>query len=281
MKVLVTGVKGQLGYDVMKVLRSRNIDCLGADIDEFDITNAKATGDFIRAYGPDAVVHCSAYTAVDKAEENPDVCFAVNRDGPRNIAAVCKELGAKMVLPSTDYVFPGTGDKAYEVDDPTGPLSVYGKSKLAGENEVRALLDKYFVVRLSWAFGYNGHNFVRTMLKLAETHPELSVVCDQIGSPTYTADLAVLLCDMIETEHYGTYHATNEGYCSWADFAEAIFQRAGCNVKVNRVTSEQYNAKAHRPANSRLSKIRLDENGFRRLPSWQDALDRYLKELGK
>lgn len=279
MKVLVTGVKGQLGYDVMKVLHERKIDCLGADIEEFDITDYAATEKFIKQYGPDAVVHCSAYTAVDKAEDNSDICYAVNAEGPRNIAKVCRDIGAKMVYISTDYVFPGIGDTAYEVDAPKQPLSVYGKSKLAGEEAVQSLISNYFIVRISWVFGKNGNNFIRTMLRLSEDHPEVSVVSDQIGSPTYTADLAPLLCDMIETEKYGVYHATNEGYCSWADFAETIFRAAGCSTKVKYITTTEYPTRAVRPENSRLSKKSLDEGGFRRLPIWQDALNRYLKEI--
>lgn len=279
MKVLVTGVKGQLGYDVMKVLHERNIDCLGADIEEFDITDFQAAENFIKGYGPDVVVHCSAFTAVDKAEDNYDLCYAVNAVGPQNIAKVCKELDAKMVYISTDYVFPGTGDSAYEVDTPTSPVSAYGKTKLSGEEAVRDILDKYFIVRISWVFGKNGNNFIKTMLRLAKDHSEINVVCDQIGSPTYTADLAPLLCDMIETEKYGTYHATNEGYCSWAEFAEAILKAAGYSTKVNYITTDQYPAKAKRPANSRMSKKSLDERGFHRLPSWQNALERYLKEI--
>ena len=279
MKVLVTGVKGQLGYDVMKVLHERKIDCLGADIEEFDITDYAATEKFIKQYGPDAVVHCSAYTAVDKAEDNSDICYAVNAEGPRNIAKVCRDIGAKMVYISTDYVFPGIGDTAYEVDAPKQPLSVYGKSKLAGEEAVQSLISNYFIVRISWVFGKNGNNFIRTMLRLSEDHPEVSVVSDQIGSPTYTADLAPLLCDMIETEKYGVYHATNEGYCSWADFAETMFRAAGCSTKVKYITTTEYPTRAVRPENSRLSKKSLDEGGFRRLPIWQDALNRYLKEI--
>ena len=279
MKVLVTGVKGQLGYDVCRVLAQRGVEHLGADLEEFDITDQQATHDFIAKYHPDAVVHCSAWTAVDAAEDVPEKVAAVNVEGPRNIARVCREIGAKMVYISTDYVFPGDGEKEYQVDDPTGPSSVYGKTKLGGELAVKELLDRYFVVRISWVFGKNGSNFVRTMLRLAETRNELGVVCDQIGSPTYTADLAPLLCDMIETEKYGTYHATNEGLCSWAEFAEAIFRLAGKDVKVNHILTKDYPVKAKRPLNSRMSKQCLDEAGFRRLPSWQDALARYIEVL--
>lgn len=281
MKVLVTGVKGQLGYDVMKVLESRNIECLGADIEEFDITDAVKTREYITGYNPDVVVHCSAYTAVDRAEENIEVCRAVNVDGPANIAKVCKELDCKMVYISTDYVFPGTGENYYEVDDKTGPLGQYGITKLDGEKAVTDTLDKYFIVRISWVFGINGSNFIKTMLKVGKEHDEVRVVYDQIGSPTYTADLAVLLCDMLVTEKYGIYHATNEGICSWADFTEEIFRQAGIDTRVKRITTEEYGAKAPRPKNSRMSKASLDAAGFSRLPDWKDALARYLKELGE
>lgn len=279
MKVLVTGVKGQLGYDVMKVLAARNIEAVGADLEEFDITNMEQTRGFITAHKPDAVIHCSAYTAVDKAEDEAELCRRVNAEGPRNIAAVCKELDAKMIYISTDYVFPGTGETFYQPDDEVGPLGMYGKTKEEGEKAVQELLDRYFIVRISWVFGKNGNNFVKTMLRLAENYQELRVVGDQIGSPTYTADLAELLVDMVETEQYGIYHATNEGICSWADFAEEIFHQAGKDVKVNRCTTEEYGAKAHRPKNSRMSKDKLVQKGFHKLPDWQDALARYLKEI--
>lgn len=281
MKILVTGVKGQLGYDVMKVLQARNIECLGADIEDFDITDAEATSAFIINYHPDAVIHCSAYTAVDKAEDNIELCKAVNGQGPRNIAAVCKEIDAKMVYISTDYVFPGTGDREYEVNDPTGPLGAYGQTKLDGELAVKELLTKYFIVRISWVFGKNGNNFVKTMLRLGKERSEVSVVCDQIGSPTYTADLAPLLCDMMVTEKYGAYHATNEGLCSWAEFTQEIFKQAGYTTKVNIIPTSEYPTRAKRPFNSRMSKKSLDEAGFGRLPTWRDALKRYLIELQK
>jgi len=279
MKVLVTGVKGQLGYDVCKVLSQRGIEHLGVDIENFDITDREAVRRFITEYGPDAVVHCSAWTAVDAAEDVPEKVEAVNVEGPRNIALVCKELGAKMVYISTDYVFPGDGEQFYQVDDPTGPSSVYGRTKLGGELAVKELLERYFIVRISWVFGKNGNNFVRTMLRLSETRDELGVVCDQIGSPTYTADLAPLLCDMIESEKYGTYHATNEGLCSWAEFAQEIFRLAGKQVKVNHILTKDYPVKAKRPLNSRLSKQCLEDAGFHRLPTWQDALARYIDVL--
>lgn len=279
MKVLVTGVNGQLGYDVCKVLKERNIEHIGADIADFDITDLQATKDFIMNYRPDAVIHCSAWTAVDAAEDVPEKVEAVNVEGPRNIARVCKEIGAKMLYISTDYVFPGTGERFYEPDDETAPVSVYGKTKLGGELAVKETLDEYFVVRISWVFGKNGNNFIKTMLRLAESHDEISVVSDQIGSPTYTADLAPLLCDMIATEKYGTYHATNEGVCSWAEFAEEIFRQAGKNVKVNHILTKDYPAKAARPLNSRMSKQKLTDAGFHRLPDWKTAVGEYLKEI--
>lgn len=278
MKILVTGVGGQLGYDVCKVLSARGIEHKGVDIADFDITDAKATREYIAGYRPDAVIHCSAWTAVDKAEDEPERCRAVNVDGTRNIAAACKEIGAKMLYISTDYVFPGTGERFYEPEDPTGPLGVYGETKLGGEQAVRELLERYFIVRISWVFGKNGNNFVKTMLRLGETRTEVSVVCDQVGSPTYTADLAPLLCDMIGTERYGVYHATNEGVCTWAEFAQEIFRLAGEDVKVNAIPTSEYPTRAMRPLNSRMSKDKLEKMGFVRLPVWQDALGRYLKE---
>ncbi len=279
MKVLVTGVGGQLGYDVMRELHKRGIDCCGADRVEFDITDYNATHKFITAYAPDVVIHCSAYTAVDKAEDEPELCRTVNAGGTENIAKVCQEIDAKMLYISTDYVFPGNGEAFYNVDDSTAPQNVYGQTKLEGELAVQKLVQKYFIVRISWVFGINGNNFIKTMLRLAETHKELGVVADQIGSPTYTADLAVLLVDMMQTDKYGTYHATNEGVCSWADFAEKIFATAGVEVKVNRIVSEAYPTKAKRPKNSRLSKAKLVQQGFGLLPSWQNAVERYIKEV--
>lgn len=279
MKVLVTGFKGQLGYDVVKELTKRGIESKGVDIEEFDITDYEATSDYIKNYNPDVVVHCSAYTAVDKAEENIEVCRAVNVEGPKNIARVCRELDCKMVYFSTDYVFPGVGEEFYEVDSKTGPLGQYGKTKLDGELAVTGTLDKYFIIRISWVFGINGNNFIKTMLRVGKEHEVVSVVDDQIGSPTYTVDLAKLVCDMLVTEKYGIYHATNEGICSWAEFTEEIFRQAGYTTKVKHVTTEEYGAKAPRPKNSRMSKKSLDDAGFDRLPDWKDALGRYLAEL--
>ena len=279
MRILVTGVKGQLGYDVCKVLTARGIDHRGVDIEEFDITDAEAVESYLKVYAPDGVIHCSAWTAVDKAEDEPEKVALVNTQGPRNIARVCREMGAKMLYISTDYVFPGDGDRFYEPEDPTGPLGVYGATKLGGERAVEELLDRYFIVRISWVFGKNGSNFVKTMLRLAETRSELNVVCDQIGSPTYTADLAPLLCDIIATKKYGVYHATNEGVCSWAQFAAEIFRQAGKDVKVNPIPTSSYPTRAVRPLNSRMSKDKLEAAGFHRLPRWEDALARYLAEI--
>ena len=281
MKVLVTGVNGQLGHDVVKVLKERNIENRGVDIDDFDIIDEKAVNDYIRSYHPDVVVHCSAYTAVDKAEDDAELCERVNAKGPYNIAKACREIDAKMIYISTDYVFPGQGETFYEIEDETGPLGVYGRTKLAGEFAVKELLEKYFIVRISWVFGVNGNNFVKTMLRLGRDRTEINIVSDQIGSPTYTADVALLLCDMLMTKKYGTYHATNEGLCSWAEFAEEIFRLAGYPTRVNPITTSAYPTRAVRPFNSRLSKKSLDEAGLNRLPNWKDALRRYLSELEK
>lgn len=279
MKVLVTGVKGQLGYDVVNELEKRGIEAVGVDIQEMDITDAASVDRVIRETAPDAVIHCAAYTAVDAAEENQEACRKVNADGPRNIARVCRELDIKMIYISTDYVFDGQGENIWEPEDERAPKSVYGQTKYEGELAVQELLEKYFIVRIAWVFGINGKNFVKTMLKLAETHDTIRVVNDQFGSPTYTYDLARLLVDMVQTEKYGVYHATNEGFCSWYDFACAIFKEAGVKVNVVPVTSAEYGAKANRPMNSRMSKEKLTENGFERLPSWEDALKRYIAEL--
>lgn len=279
MKVLVTGVGGQLGYDVMKTLRNRKIECKGVDIADFDITDEGAVIENVLGYHPDVVVHCSAFTAVDKAEDALELCEKVNAKGPYHIAKACQKINAKMVYISTDYVFPGEGESVYNVEDEPGPLGMYGKTKLAGEKAVKELMAEYFIVRVSWVFGINGNNFVKTMLRLGKERSEVNVVCDQIGSPTYTADLAPLLCDMMMTEKYGTYHASNEGFCSWAEFAEEIFRQAGYETKVNPIPTSEYPARAKRPLNSRLSKKSLDEAGFKRLPDWKDALKRYLLEV--
>lgn len=279
MKVLVTGVKGQLGYDVVKELEKRGMEAVGVDIEEMDITDVASVDAVIKESAPDAVIHCAAYTAVDAAEDNVELCRKVNVDGPRNIAKVCKELDIKMIQISTDYVFEGLGDRPWEPEDAANPQSVYGLTKYEGEQAVMENLDKYFIVRIAWVFGINGKNFVKTMINLGKTRDKLTVVCDQFGSPTYTYDLAKLLVDMVQTDKYGIYHATNEGFCNWYEFACEIFKQAGIQVEVAPVTSDQYPTKAKRPFNSRMSKDKLEKSGFERLPDWKDALSRYLKEL--
>lgn len=279
MKVLVTGVKGQLGYDVMNELKKRGIEGIGVDVDEMDITDASACKKVIKEICPDAVIHCAAYTAVDAAEDNEELCRKVNVDGTRNIAEVCRELDCKMMYISTDYVFDGKGTRPWEPDDNRTPLNVYGQTKYEGELAVEELLEKFFIVRIAWVFGVNGKNFIRTMIRLGKERGAVSVVDDQVGSPTYTYDLARLLVDMIVTEKYGRYHATNEGLCSWYEFACEIFRQAGMDeVQVTPVDSSTFAAKAARPSNSRMSKDKLEANGFERLPSWQDALGRFLDE---
>lgn len=296
MKVLVTGVGGQLGYDVMNELAKRRHECIGSDIveaekislpyayEQLDITDKQAVEKVLIKHALDAVIHCAAWTAVDAAEEyaNQAKVFAINEAGTKNIAEVCKALDCKMLYISTDYVFDGQGTEPWQADcKDYAPLNVYGKSKLAGELAVAQTLDKYFIVRIAWVFGKNGNNFIKTMLNVGKRFPELRVVHDQIGTPTYTFDLARLLVDMIETDKYGYYHATNEGgYISWYDFACEIFRQAGYDVKVTPVTTEEYGlSKAARPFNSRLDKSKLVEAGFELLPEWQDAVERYLKEL--
>ena len=280
MKVLVTGASGQLGFDCVKELERRHIAVRGVNSKDFPLTDFAVMQQYLLDYKPDAVIHCAAYTAVDKAEEEAAACEAVNAIGTRNLAKLCHDIDAKLLYISTDYVFAGDGDKFYEPQDEKKPQNVYGLSKLKGEQAVAAELEKYFIVRISWVFGINGKNFIRTMLNLSKTHTELNVVNDQIGSPTYTSDLAVLLADIIQSDKYGIYHATNEGTCSWADFAREIFKQARKAVKVNDVPATAYPTKAKRPYNSRLSKACLDKAGFKRLPAWQDAVKRYLQELG-
>lgn len=277
--ILVTGVNGQLGYDVVKELNKRNIECLGIDKDELDITDSKAVNEYIIKLRPEGVVHCAAYTAVDRAEDEGEICKKVNVDGTENIAKACKEIDAKMIYISTDYVFDGKGDEPFDVNGHIEPHSVYGKTKYEGELKVQEILEKYFIVRISWVFGINGNNFIKTMLRLGKEKESLNVVCDQIGSPTYTADLAPLLCEMVVSEKYGVYHATNEGFCSWAEFAQEIMDVAGLKAKINPIPTSEYPAKAERPFNSRMSKKSLVDNGFKVLPTWKEALDKYLNEL--
>lgn len=302
MKVFVTGVAGQLGHDVVNELVKRGHEAVGSDLApayaglqdgtaaasctyvSLDITDADAVQAALESVKPDAVIHCAAWTAVDAAEdaENREKVFAINAGGTQNIANTCKKLGSKMIYISTDYVFNGQGEAPWQPDcKDYAPLSVYGKSKLEGELAVANTLEKYYIVRIAWVFGVNGKNFIRTMLNVGRTHDEVRVVCDQIGTPTYTLDLAVLLADMAETDRYGYYHATNEGgFISWYDFTREIYRQAGLQTKVTPVTTAEYGlSKAARPFNSRLDKSKLTENGFTPLPDWKDALARYLKEI--
>ena len=294
MKVFVTGVGGQLGFDVVGELKKRGYTAIGSDIlDEaaadcdyvkLDITDAQAVEKAISEAKPDVVIHCAAWTAVDAAEdaENIPKVRAINVDGTKHIANVCKKLGCKMIYISTDYVFNGQGEEPWQPDcKDYAPQNVYGQSKLDGELAVANTLDKYFIVRIAWVFGVNGKNFIKTMLNVGKTHDEVRVVSDQIGTPTYTYDLARLLVDMAETEKYGYYHATNEGgYISWYDFTCEIYRQAGMSTKVTPVTTAEYGlSKAARPFNSRLDKSKLVMNGFMPLPTWQDALARYLMAL--
>jgi dTDP-4-dehydrorhamnose reductase len=293
MKVFVTGVKGQLGYDCVNELIKRGHEAIGVDVEEMDITDEAAVQSVIASHQPDAVIHCAAWTAVDAAEdaENQEKVYRVNALGTKYIAQACKKLNCKMLYLSTDYVFHGQGEEPWEADcKDFQPLNVYGKTKLEGEQFVSSIVDKHFIIRIAWVFGKNGHNFIKTMLNVGKKYPELKVVNDQIGTPTYTYDLARLLVDMIETDKYGTYHATNEGgYISWYDFTKEIFKQAAemghseyeeSNVRVLPVTTEEYGlSKAKRPFNSRLNKQKLIDSGFTPLPTWQDALHRYLKDI--
>ena len=280
MKVFVTGVKGQLGYDMVNELTKRGHIAIGADIDEMDITDGDAVRRVITQARPDAVVHCAAYTAVDAAEDNEELCRRVNALGTENIVKVCQELDCKLMYISTDYVFNGQGTRPWEPDDEREPLNVYGQTKYEGELAVERL-KKFFIVRIAWVFGVNGKNFIKTMLNLGKTRDSLTVVDDQIGSPTYTYDLARLLTDMVETDKYGRYHATNEGLCSWYELACQIFKEAGMEVRVSPVSSDKYPSRAKRPMNSRMDRSKLKEMGFEPMPSWQDALRRYLRAIGQ
>jgi len=279
--VLITGILGQLGFDLAKELTKRGVEYIAPSLEELELTTEAGAKNFILDKKPDVVAHCAAYTAVDKAEAEAELAITVNGMGTRWVAEAAREVGAKMIYISTDYVFGGDGKIPYEVNDEKKPVNVYGRSKLLGEDAVNAIVEKHFIVRTSWVFGINGHNFIKTMLKLAETRDKVNVVNDQIGSPTYTVDLAKLLADMMATEKYGTYHATNEGFCSWAEFTREIFKQAGLEVEVDGIPTAEYPTPARRPFNSRLSKKSLDEAGFERLPTWQDALARYLVELKK
>lgn len=279
MRFLVTGVKGQLGHDVMEELALRGHEGVGVDVEEMDITNAQTVERVIKGAQADGIIHCAAYTAVDAAEDEPEVCCKVNADGTENIARVCRELDLPMMYISTDYVFDGEGERPWEPQDTCNPLNVYGKSKYLGEVAVQKYLERYFIVRIAWVFGVSGNNFIKAMLNKAKTTDKVNVVDDQVGSPTYTRDLAVLVVDMMETDRYGIYHATNEGICTWYEFAKEIFDQAGIPMEVTPISADEYPAKARRPHNSRMDKDKLDEAGFRRLPPWQDALKRYLEVI--
>jgi len=280
MKVLVTGAKGQLGTDLMNELKKQGLEGLGVDVEEMDITDAAVCEQVISAAGADAVIHLAAYTAVDAAEDNVELCRRINGEGTRNVALACKHAGVPMMYISTDYVFDGQGNRPWEPDDQRDPLNVYGQTKYEGELAVEELVEHYFIVRIAWVFGVAGNNFIKTMLRLGKERGAVSVVDDQIGSPTYTYDLARLLVDMIQTDRYGRYHATNEGLCSWYEFAKEIFRQAGMTeVTVTPVSSEAYPARATRPKNSRMNRQKLVDQGFEPLPAWQDALGRFLQAI--
>ena len=279
MRVLVTGAKGQLGRDLMNEPKRQGLEGIGVDVEEMDITDPEKCRSVIGQAGADAVIHCAAYTAVDAAEDQAELCRKINGEGTRNVAEACRDAGVKLMYISTDYVFDGEGTRPWEPDDERAPLNVYGQTKYEGELAIEELLDRYYIIRIAWVFGAAGKNFIKTMLRLGREKGAVSVVNDQVGSPTYTYDLARLLVDMVQTEHYGRYHATNEGECSWYEFACEIFRQAGLEVQVTPVSSEAFAAKAKRPANSRMSKEKLTEKGFVRLPDWQDALKRFLKVI--
>lgn len=279
MKILVTGYNGQLGYDVVKRGEKQGLEMQGIGIEDLDITNEAAVYEFVDKVKPDAIIHCAAYTAVDRSEDDKELCWNVNVEGTKYLATAAKKLNAKFIYISTDYVFDGEGTHAFVETDAPNPVGYYGLTKYEGEKVVRSLIDNNFIVRISWVFGINGNNFIKTMLRLGETRNELNVVGDQIGSPTYTYDLACLLVDMVVTEKYGTYHATNEGFCSWAEFAQEIFEIAGQDVKVNSITTEEYPTRAVRPKNSRMSKQKLIDNGFEPLQDWKKATKHYITQL--
>jgi dTDP-4-dehydrorhamnose reductase len=279
MKILVTGFTGQLGFDVVNVGLKLGLDMHGVGSKELDITEEVNVSNYLQMLNPDAIIHCAAYTAVDKAEDDKTTCWNVNVTGTKNLATAARKINAKFIYISTDYVFDGRGEAPFTELNNANPVGYYGVTKLEGEKIVQELIEEHYIVRISWVFGCNGNNFVKTMLRLSDKYNELNVVGDQIGSPTYTMDLARLLIDMIQTNKYGVYHASNEGFCSWADFATEIFKQTKKTVKVNSISTDQYPTRAVRPRNSRMSKSRLVENGFILLPDWKDALNRYLKEI--
>lgn len=281
MNILITGAKGQLGNDLIEELNKRNINTIALDIEEMDITNEDIVNKVLNSYikaGIDSIIHCAAYTAVDKAEDEKELAYKINTLGTKYIARFCSEKDIPLMYISTDYIFNGEGTKPWEINDKKEPLNVYGQTKYEGELFVEKL-KRFFIIRISWVFGLHGNNFIKTMLKLAQQKDELNVVDDQVGSPTYTKDLSVLLSDMILSDKYGIYHASNEGFCSWYEFAKEIFKQENINIKVNPVDSNSFITKAKRPHNSRMDKSELINNGFNLLPSWKDALKRYLDEL--
>lgn len=279
MKILVTGINGQLGHDVVRKGLELGLDMIGINRKDLDITKETEVQNFIQKLNPSAIIHCAAYTAVDKAEEDKVACWNANVNATDYLATAAKAIDAKFVYISTDYVFDGQGEESFVETDTPNPVGNYGLTKYEGEKKVQSMLDKHFIVRISWVFGINGNNFIKTMLRLSDSRNELNVVGDQIGSPTYTYDLAGLLLEMAQSEKYGIYHASNTGFCSWAEFAEEIFNQASIDVKVNSISTEEYPTKAVRPRNSRMSKEKLILNEFQPLPSWQNAVQRYLKEL--
>lgn len=281
MKILVTGINGQLGHDVLREGIKRGMDMIGAGREQLDITNKEEVFQYVNRVKPEAIIHCAAYTAVDKAEDDRDNCWNVNVLGTKYIADAAKEVNAKLIYISTDYVFDGKGEQPFVETDEPNPVGYYGLTKYEGEKYVQDLLDESFIVRISWVFGINGNNFIKTMLRLAESRRELNVVADQYGSPTYTLDLSRLIIDMVQTEKYGIYHASNEGYCTWAEFAKKIFEKANRDTMVNTIMTEDYPTRAIRPKNSRLLKRKLVKEDFKPLPEWQDALTRYLNELNQ
>ncbi|WP_429472602.1 dTDP-4-dehydrorhamnose reductase [Neobacillus sp. B4I6] len=279
MKILVTGFTGQLGFDVVQEGVERGFEMVGVGSKDLDITNEQIVNQYVKEFNPDAIIHCAAYTAVDKAEDDQENCWNVNVNGTKYLASAAKEVNAKFMYISTDYVFDGTGEIPFVETDEPNPVGYYGRTKFEAEKLVESHISQSFIVRISWVFGLNGNNFVKTMLRLAESRDVLSVVGDQVGSPTNTLDLSSLLLDMIQTDNYGIYHATNEGFCSWAEFAQEIFRLSGKPVKVNFISTEEYPTRAVRPENSRLSKQKLVDNGFKPLPYWKESLAQYLNAL--
>ncbi len=279
MMILVTGATGQLGFDVVAECNRRNLPCLGVGSGDFDITEERQVGEYLAKGNFSAVIHCAAYTAVDLAEEEKERCHKVNALGTGYLAKACGEIGAKLFYISTDYVFSGEGDQPFEIDTLLSPLNVYGKTKALGEKAVVEALESYFILRISWIYGQNGNNFVKTMVRLGKEKESLSVVADQVGSPSYTVDLARLICDMIVTEQYGIYHGSHEGFCSWAEFAQEIMTLSGISCEIIPISSAEYPTKATRPKNSRLSKKSLIEAGFPPLPHWKESLVFFLKHI--